>query len=165
MNKMMISLGISCIGVMILSACHTPAQNTDATIAIHQSPNIAVPYQLAQHYFIRNHINTRLPVKITSATEFKHYFGEATTMDNVPTPIDFEHYYVIVVEHPLTTSAIQLNVLSLKRIQTQIVLNYSIATGKTMSYQSHPFLLLLVPKSEEGQIILKSHTAAFNTHV
>lgn len=140
-----------------LSACQSATLHTPEPHSNTLKQYTPISYQEAQNYFVRNDISTPLPRKITSASQFARYFGEASTATAHPTPINFKHNYVIVLEQPVTSIETKLNVLSLQRSETQIILNYAILTGQRMSYQTHPCLLLIVPNTEQGQITLKAH--------
>lgn len=114
----------------------------------------AIPYQIAQQYFIKNNVTEQIPLKITSKAEFEHYFGQAATMEHLPTPIDFQQQYVIVINHPVTQYNTEIIMHSLTQQSENIVISYTVKQGDWLGYQSHPFLLLIVSKNIHGKIIL-----------
>ncbi|WP_308376607.1 hypothetical protein [Prevotella corporis] len=108
---------------------------------------VPVDYELAHNYFV---INPRLPstLKITSQSEFDHYFGLAAVMgkNGEPTPIDFTRQFVITKVLPESNRAVGLTPVNLNRSDGQLVLSYRVERGKQRQWVSQPFFIIIVDK-------------------
>ncbi|WP_143557457.1 hypothetical protein [Snodgrassella alvi] len=122
-----------------------------ATGAVQGMNRTAIPvaYQQARNYFIKNTITEPVPRHITSAEEFARYFAMAATMGRTgtPTPIDFTTQDVLVFDAGIVQQQLDIIPLALNRVQNKLVLNLHIRSGAALSYQMHPFLLLIVAKN------------------
>src|SRR5690606_11717534 len=94
--------------LLILASCNNQSKqnqttNVDSTeTAQLQTPaNNAIPYVLAQNYFVKNTIGEDRNgiYKIETQAAFDELFSPAASMgkDGKPTPIDFEKQYVIAI--------------------------------------------------------------------
>lgn len=147
--KLLLLIGISIVCAALFSGCRTSkGENSDKS----------VPYQLADHYFVRNDVVGLPPTVITSADEFDKLFGMAAVMgpNGTPTEIDFNKSFVICLTVAPTDIATELSVVSLtKTPDKQLALNYKITRGEKMSYTSRPLLLLIVDKEYELPVVLE----------
>jgi hypothetical protein len=115
-----------------------------------------IPYAEAKHYFVRNDFLPELLKnnKIDSQENFNRIFGLATTMNAKPTPIDFSKQYVIAIINDTTNRATILTIESLTKKDNDITLSYRENIGDEQTYTIRPFLLLVVDKSQEGNILI-----------
>jgi len=119
----------------------------------------AVPYVVAENYFVNNSVKDSIPVKITTRAVFDTYFGKATTMGSsgTPTPIDFDRAYVIALDHPTTNKKTEIIPMSLTRSDGKIIFNYREKQGDTLGFSIHPLLLLVVDNQYNGELVLHKH--------
>ena len=80
-----------------------------------RSAGDGIPYEIADRYFLKNDVGNETPSVITDAAEFNEYFGMATVMGGIPTPIDFSQNYVITVVLPQTDTVTRLEPVSQKQ--------------------------------------------------
>lgn len=117
-----------------------------------------IPYKIANNYFVNNDVDGNVPTKITNEKDFEKYFGMATVMgkDGQPTEINFNNEFVISVVKPQTDYSTILSPISLnKDNKGKIIFTYNINKGKKQSYDIVPFLLVIVNKKYEAQVIIK----------
>lgn len=111
-----------------------------------------IPYSLGKNYFVSNQIKHLDTHKITSQSQFDVIFGSATTMNNFPTPIDFDSHFVIAVIQEFDSIEGGLSVDSLKKSENKITLNYTITRGGPISYSSRMYLIVIVDKQYDGDV-------------
>jgi hypothetical protein len=117
----------------------------------------AIPFVLAQNYFVKNTVDSITNPKIETVEAFNTYFGAATTMgeNGKPTAVNFEKEYAIALVLPLTDINTTIQPVSLsKRNNNSVVLEYKVTSGNKQSFTSRPFLLLFVDKKYDGNISL-----------
>ena len=147
--------------MLLLFACNSGNEHTNTTgnagsnSTSPHSDGETIAFKIADNYFIRNNIKEPIPSKITNQAEFDKYFGQASTMrpGGMPTPIDFTKEYVIVADHKNTRYKTDINPVSLFRKGYDIVLNYSITQGENTGFDMHPFLMLIIENSNQGEIV------------
>jgi hypothetical protein len=117
-----------------------------------------ISFRVAERYFVNNDVKTLPSPKISSQNEFDKLFGCAPVMgkNGMPTPIDFSKEYVIAVSKPETYLSTTLSPVSLKRDQYKnIVFTYKVTNGTKQTYSIVPFLMIIVNKKEQGNVVLK----------
>jgi hypothetical protein len=122
---------------------------------------VAVPYTVANRYFVNNTIADGAFVlpKITTQTEFDKLFGMATVMgkDGQPTPIDFEKQYVIAVIDAVINKSVSLSVKSLTEKKGTITLTYErTESGEASSAYFRHCLIVIVDNKYTGEIEVKN---------
>lgn len=118
----------------------------------------AIPYTVAQNYFVKNTVDSITNPKIETEEAFKTYFGSATTMgkNGKPTAVDFTKEFAIATVLPITDVATTIVPISLKKgSDNSLVFQYKIELGYKQSYTSRPFLLVVVDKKFDGNLSLK----------
>lgn len=116
-----------------------------------------VPYIVADHYFIKNNLDSLPHGAITTPEEFYRIFGEATVMGGLPTKINFNKQFAIVVCVPETDTLTSMSPVSLKKVDSDLVFTYKVERGEKMSYRIQPMLLIFVDKKYEGNIVTKTN--------
>ena len=117
-----------------------------------------IPYAVAQNYFVKNTVKAIENPKIENEADFNFYFGAATTMgkNGKPTAIDFAKEFAIAVVLPKTDIATIIVPVSLKKgSDNSLVFQYKTELGDEQSYTNRPFLLVIVDKKFDGNVILK----------
>lgn len=117
----------------------------------------AIPYIVANRYFLKNGVETLPPQKITNQKDFDSYFGTAAVMDENgnPTDINFSTQYVISLTRPETDIETRLVPKSLETNQKgEIVLCYQEIQGQKRTYTTKPLLLIIVDKKYDGNVVL-----------
>lgn len=135
----------------------TATTGLDAAAASGPSSDQTVPYIVAENYFVNNSVQNPVPDKITSQADFDKYFGKASTMgaSGKPTPIDFDKQFVIALDHPTTTKKTEIIPVGLIKNGSDIVFNYRVTEGDSLSFSIHPLLVLVVDNQYgSGQLIL-----------
>lgn len=120
--------------------------------------DITVPFVEANHYFIKNTYqegDLNHP-KITSLLEFERFVGYAPVMgdDGLPTAIDFNKQYVLLVPGHETDKLTTMRPISLTQHDKVITLTYEYHEGAKQTYRMLPFLLLIVDNQYQGEIKL-----------
>ena len=155
-----IVLGISVISV---SSCNPNLKTSEKTDNAEQNmtntEEQTVEFKTAENYFVKNTIKETVPTKITTQTDFDKYFGMATTMgeNGKPTPIDFSKEFVIVVDHPETSLKTEITPISLEEKGSDVVLNYTITEGEDAGFTIRPFVMIIVNKDSDGNVILQKN--------
>ena len=72
-----------------------------------------------------------------------------------PTPIDFSKQYVIAIIRPVTDKATTLVVQSLLQKENDIILSYTKTEREKQSFNTRPFLLLIVDNTYNKNIVIK----------
>lgn len=150
---------------LIFAACQNNSnknKNSDQQVAqavvMKEVRDSAVPYTIAQRYFVKSSVKKIDPPKIETAADFDKIFGPAATMgkDGKPTPVDFTKQYVIALMLPETDTNTFIKPLSLvKNDSGNIILNYEIDKGIKQTFTMVPALALIVDKDNNGAVILK----------
>jgi hypothetical protein len=147
--------------VIFFAFCHSQKQTTGYTNNNPEKIQMAVdtiPYSIAQNYFVKNTVESIPNPKIESEETFKTYFGAATKMgeNGKPSTIDFAKEYAIAVLLPAGNVTTTIHPVSLKKgTDGSVVFEYKVETGNKLSYTSRPFLLLIVDKKFDGNVILR----------
>lgn len=132
-----------------LSSCKTlPADSATKSIS----------YTIANRYFVKNNVEVLPQGAVTTAEDFRKYFGEAAAMggkDALPTPIDFKKQFAIVVCVPETNRDTDIKPVALKKAGESLVFSYKIEQGQERSYTTLPMLLIFVDKKYEGKVVLQ----------
>lgn len=147
---------------LILSSCGSTSNKTESTVK-NSSENVSqieedggVPYTVAASYFVKNtYKNDQIEnLKITTQEEFEKVFGMAATMgaDGIPTKIDFSKQYVIAVVGTVVEKETNFEVNSLVKTGNEIMLSYSVSTGKDLSFSIQPSLILILDKAWDGDV-------------
>lgn len=143
----------------------TTAETTTAT----QQP-YAVPYTIAQGYFVRNDVDSLPSNRIITREQFDSLFGMAAVMgeNGMPTSIDFDRQFVIAVDVPVTdriTSIIPESLefvpapLNPSSMQAKIVagstieFTYKVQIGAPQSFSTHPVLILVVDRRYNAPVV------------
>lgn len=118
-----------------------------------------VPFSFAKNYFVKNSASEEsLKInKIESIDIFESIFGMATLMgDNgKPTVIDFKNQFLVVYIVPETDIKTEITVKNIvQNEKNQLVLNLEIKEGEKQSFTSQPFVLLVVDKKYDGDVII-----------
>jgi hypothetical protein len=151
----------SLASAFLFLACQSKKENnpkTQITQEQVQNTQDAIPFTIAQNYFVKNTVDSITDPKIETQEVFNSYFGMATTMgkNGKPTKIDFTKQYVIAIMLPTTDFATTINPISLKKENGNTILfSYKIEKGNQQSYSSKPFSLLIVDKKYVGNLSLK----------
>lgn len=156
---------ICMLAAFLLIACqsHTKPEKADVNAQPKEqtavaSSQTAIPFTVAERYFLKNNVGQLETPVIRTEEAFHALFGAAPVMgeNGKPTPIDFATHYVIAVAKPETDVATSLEPVSLKRNkQGDIVFTYRAKKGEKQSYTIVPSLLIIVDKSETGNVVLK----------
>ena len=147
---------------LAFNACQSSSKSTKEDKVEEKSINSKVEtiaFKTAKNYFINNTVKEAVPVKITTQEEFDKYFGKAATMgeNGKPTPIDFSKEYVIVVNNPDTNKKTDITPISLDKIAKDLVFQYAINEGEDIGFTMHPFLMIVVEKNIEGNVVLQKN--------
>lgn len=122
-----------------------------------------IDYRTAEGYFVLNSIenNGAYEKKFSSKEDFDKYFGMATTMNSIPTAINFDTEYAAAYIMPVTNLETIIKVDSLIWNGKKAEMWLSIQTGDTMSYSIRPVKILLIDKKYNGGIT--SFVTSYNT--
>lgn len=147
---------------LAFNACQSSPKSTKEDKVEEKSINSkgeTIAFKTAKNYFINNTVKEAVPVKITTQEEFDKYFGKAATMgeNGKPTPIDFSKEYVIVVNNPDTNKKTDITPISLDKIAKDLVFQYAIKEGEDIGFTMHPFLMIVVEKNIEGNVVLQKN--------
>lgn len=151
----------SMIGTIILSSCNNGQRSMDRSAAVENTGSEAtqVPYTIAKNYFVKNDFDmSKLPTpKITTADTFQKIFGMATVMgaDGKPTSIDFAKQFAIAIIPPVDERLIEMKVDNLLKKDDKLILRYKQEIGERQHMQMQAFLLLIVDKAYEGEVIVE----------
>lgn len=152
---------LASIAAITFTACNSGSGTAKSSEKMEQSEPMAdnnIAFKTAENYFVKNTVTETIPSKITTQEDFDKYFGMATTMGDQgkPTPIDFSKEYVIVVDHASTNKKTELMPVSLTKKDADITLTYSMTHGEDNGFTMHPFLMIIVDKSNDGNVMLQS---------
>jgi hypothetical protein len=150
---------------LLFSACTTNTTNTDITKDsagfVDTTTNTLnnIPFEEAKNYFVKNTFtaDSLADPKIVTQKDFDAIFGMASTMSagGKPTPIDFSKQYVIAIIRPVTDKATTLAVQSLLQKENDIILSYTKTEREKQSFNTRPFLLLIVDNTYNKNIVIK----------
>lgn len=115
-----------------------------------QSVTESVAYTVADHYFVRNDVQTYKNQVITSQQDFDAQFGAAAVMGEggLPTAIDFTRQAVLVLMHAPVKSDMELKVKNLSVEKGKLCLHYAeVVKHASLSYSQTPLTMLVVDKS------------------
>lgn len=129
--------------VIVLAACSAPSK----VVGTH-----GVPFVIADHYFVKNDVNTLPEGKITTQTEFFSKFGQAAVMGGLPTPINFKKQFVVAVCVPETNYDTSILPVALKHDGKNLIFTYHINKGEKKGYSIQPMLLIVVDKKYEAPL-------------
>ena len=145
--KMKYFVIITAIMLCVLStACRTQKSTAVAS---------EVPYVVAKGYFVRNDVRRIPNGKITDARLFKEIFGAAAVMgpDGLPTKIDFEKDYVIVVSENASHTKTDIFPSSLSQLSDGTLrLVCRIEKGEEQSFTSLLCLILVVSRQYDAPL-------------
>ncbi|MDL2320688.1 hypothetical protein LJC45_06120 [Alistipes sp. OttesenSCG-928-B03] len=112
----------------------------------------AVPYTLAEGYFVHNNFNGRGGFKITTQENFNTFFGMAATMGMTPTPIDFTKQFAVAYIALPTDTETRMSVDRVMREDGGVRIYYKEDTGVKQSFTIRPFVLLLIDKKYDAGV-------------
>jgi hypothetical protein len=155
-------LSAAVIAGLTMSSCNS-AKNTKENAAVNSiesehgvSVTEKLPYQLAKNYFVKNtYKNDQIEIlKITTQDKFDEVFGMAATMveSGRTTKIDFLKQYVIAVIGVVTNKETEFVVNDLRKVDNEILFNYSLSEGKEMSFTIQPSLIITVGNNYNGEL-------------
>lgn len=156
MKKTEIIIALICCSVFIGCTNKTTSPTT-VSAQTEQTEKKAIPYIVANRYFLKNGVETLPPQKITNQKNFDSYFGTAAVMgeNGNPTDINFSTQYVISLTRPETDIETRLVPKSLETNQKgEIVLCYQEIQGQKRTYTTKPLLLIIVDKKYDGNVVL-----------
>ncbi len=146
--------------ILSISACNSGSKTSENPSGTEQNIKTevnAVDFKTAENYFVKNTVEEAVPAKITSQEEFDKYFGMATTMGDrgKPTPIDFNKEFVIIVDHNNTEKKVEISPIGLNKNEKNLTFAYKVTENGDNGFTTHPFLMIIVDKTNEGDVILK----------
>lgn len=117
----------------------------------------AVPYTVADSYFLKNDVTDYTPRKIESEEAFMSRFGIAMTMSTDRARlIDFSRQMALTVTLPETAVSTEISPISLKRKNGKLVLSYHVEKkGGPRSYTIVPCMVIAVNKKYNGDVEFK----------
>ncbi len=162
----------------LLTGCKSSASatSTEASTAAEAPQPYAVPYTIAQGYFVRNDVDSLPLNRIITREQFDSAFGMATVMgeNGKPTPIYFDRQFVIAVDVPVTDRITSIIPESLEfvpapqkpsSVQAKIVagsnieFTYNVQIGASQSFSTHPVLILVVDRRYDAPVVLHRRTS------
>ena len=149
--------------LFILASCNNQPKdhqtmNADSTETEQlQTPaNNAIPYVLAQNYFVKNTIGEdRNGIhKIETQAAFDELFSPAATMgkDGQPTPIDFDKQYVIAIISATSDLTPTIDSIAVEKQGEEIAVTYKEVLGEKQSFSVRPVAILLVDNQFQGNL-------------
>lgn len=149
-------------GALFLSinACNSGSKTSENPSDTNQNIETEVStidFKTAENYFVRNTVEEVVPTKITTQEKFDKYFGMATTMGDQrkPTPIDFNKEFVIIVDHNSTEKKVEILPIGLNKNEKNLIFAYKVTENGDNGFITHPFLMIIVDKTNEGDVTLK----------
>lgn len=120
-----------------------------------------VPFTIAKNYYLKSDFkSTQLhSPKINTQLEFERIFEAAKTVEDgsKPTTIDFSKQYVVVVFGKTTSRNTIISPNNLKLERDKLTLHYQMDEGEKQGYKTKPFLILVLDKKFQGNLLLKKH--------
>lgn len=146
--------------ILSISACSSGSKTSKNPSSMEQNTKMevsAVKYKTAENYFVKNTVKEVVPAKITTQQEFDKYFGMAATMGDQgkPTPIDFNKEFVIIVDHNSTEKKVEISPIGLNKNEKNLTFAYKVTENGDNGFTTRPFLMIIVDKTNEGDVILK----------
>ncbi|MDV3778005.1 hypothetical protein CMU25_17345 [Elizabethkingia anophelis] len=143
-----------------ISACSSGSKNPENSSDLEQNIEMEVStidFKTAENYFVKNTVEEVVPAKITTQEEFDKYFEMATTMGDQgkPTLIDFNKEFVIIVDHNSTKKKVEISPIGLNKNENNLTFAYKVTENGDNGFTTHPFLMIIVDKINEGDVILK----------
>ena len=167
------TLFFSLVIAALLAGCKltTPTALTTAETTTATQQPYAVPYTIAQGYFVRNDVDSLPSNRIITREQFDSLFGMATVMgaNGKPTPIDFDRQFVIAVDAPVTNRITSIVPISLEFVPasiastnarakvaagTTIEFTFKTQYGTPQSFSTHPVLILVVDRRYDAPVVL-----------
>ncbi|VTP97407.1 hypothetical protein [Sphingobacterium daejeonense] len=149
------------LAIVSLMSCNQTQNNKEATTAdstIVEQPEAGadVPFTEARNYFVNNTVgeDKNGTLKIETQEAFNELFSPATTMGEggMPTEIDFNKQFVIAVISPTSDLNPSIDSLSLKKINSDLVLEFKETMGDKQSFSTRPAAILIVDKQFDGNL-------------
>ena len=149
------------IALALLISCNQTQNNKEATIAdstIVEQPDAGtdVPFMEARNYFVNNTVgeDKNGTLKIETQEAFNELFSPATTMGEggKPTEIDFKKQFVIAVISATSDLNPSIDSLSLKKFNSDLVLEFKETMGDKQSFSTRPAAILIVDKQFDGNL-------------
>ena len=146
--------------ILSISACNSGSKTSENPSDTEQNTKMEVStidFKTAENYFVKNTVEDAVPSKITTQEEFDKYFGMATTMGDQgkPTPIDFNKEFVIIVDHNSTEKKVEISPIGLNKNEKNLTFTYKLTENGDNGFTTRPFLMIIVNKTNEGNVILK----------
>lgn len=149
MKKIILHTALTVVLTYLVS-CVSTSNNGGVSSGLGQVAPDTIPYTVAQHYFVRNDVDS-VPTIINSQAELEKYFGMAAYMgpNGEPTKIDFSQNSVLAVVLPVTDLATEIIPESFVRESNgDAVFSCEVKTGEKQSYSTRPMLTAIVNKQE-----------------
>lgn len=149
--------------LFVLASCNNQSKqnqttnaDTTETAQLQTPANNAIPYVLAQNYFVKNTIGEdRNGIhKIETQAAFDELFSPAATMgkDGKPTPIDFDKQYVIAIISATSDLTPTIDSVAVEKQGEEITVTYKEVLGEKQSFSVRPVAILLVDKQYQGHL-------------
>ncbi len=167
------TLIFSLVIATLMAGCISSAStaSTTASPAVEAPQPYAVPYSIAQGYFVRNDVDSLPFNRIITREQFDSLFGMAAVMgaNGKPTPIDFDRQFVIAVDAPVTNRITSIVPISLEFVPasiastnarakvaagTTIEFTFKTQYGTPQSFSTHPGLILVVDRRYDAPVVL-----------
>ena len=160
-------LSIAFIGLLAGCKSTTPAASTTAETAATNLQPYAVPYSIAQGYFLRNDVDSLPLNRFITREQFDSVFGMAAVMgeNGMPTPIDFDRQFVIAVDAPVTNRITSIVPVSLEFVPahqatanarskivagSNIEFTYKVQIGAPQSFSTQTGLIIVVVRRDNA---------------
>ncbi|MBN2694035.1 hypothetical protein JXR93_05190 [bacterium] len=169
MKKILVSVLL--VSILVISGCSKNSELSKESVKNDNSKKVetvvkkeeslkTVPFSFAKNYFVKNSASEEsLKInKIESIDVFESIFGMATLMgDNgTPTVIDFKNQFLVSYIVPETDIKTEINVKNIiQNEKNELVVNLEIKEGEKQSFTSQPFILLIVDKKYNGDVVIK----------
>lgn len=154
-------LFITLLCLTILSSCNEPKQSNKIEYEETVEISDTLSFQIAKYYFAKNKVDSIHTEKIETLERFNEMFGSAAVMgmDTTNFPINFINNYALTIILPETNLAQTITPFSLVKKSTEnINFNYQITTGEEQTFSIRPCLIIVVNKSNDGNVIFKNIT-------
>jgi len=149
--------------LLVLASCNNqskenPTTNSDSVETEQQQApaNNAIPYVVAQNYFVKNTVGEdRNGIhKIETQAAFDELFSPAASMgkDGKPTPIDFDKQYVIAIISSTSDLTPTIDSIAVEKQGEEIAVTYKEVLGEKQSFTVRPVAILLVDKQYQGKL-------------
>lgn len=152
-------LFITLLCLTILSSCNESNESMKVNAMESEEKSDTLSFQIAEHYFAKNKVESIYVEKVESKERFNELFGMAAVMgmDTSNFPINFNSNYVLAVIIPDTDLSKSITPISLvKKSDKNIMFNYKIETGEEQTFITRPCLVIIVSQQNNGNVIFKS---------